>query len=477
MSHRNAHWRRRNVKSLSEALSWAFGKDRATLLVAAITLFAVVARAQQPQPLTGVWRSDGYGYVVKIDADSLHIYQVTAISCMAAFDAKRSRTTGSGQLFAGDGGQPGILFLPGSNANEIRLHEGGAASDIIFQRALRLPQNCAHPPATDAATTFDVFWQTFREQYPFFAAKQIDWDKVRITERPRAVGATPESLFAVLRGMIEPLHDAHTGLGSPDNSALRFGGRRVDPDTIGARGRTRAEEILQTRYLKTPLRSWANGRVSFGMLHDSIGYLRITAFAGYAQGGGYDAMLNALDTALDTIFADTHAWRGLIIDVRINGGGADPLGLAIAARLTSAPYTAYAKVARADPVDARKMTPPQPSVVTPSTRPGWRGAVVELTSRYSVSAAETFTQALMLRRPAIERVGENTQGVFSDVLGRTLPNGWRFRLPNELFLTAQGTSFDGTGIPPTIAVPTMTTAELAEGRDRALERAMAVILK
>ncbi|MDQ6827995.1 MAG: S41 family peptidase [Gemmatimonadota bacterium] len=446
------------------------------MLALAIALLAPAARAQQAPALEGVWRSDGYGLVLKIDADSLHGYEVTAVGCLPAFQTKRTPHTGPGQLFA-DSGQLRLLLLPGASANEFRLHEAGAASDVIFQRALRLPDHCAVPSANDAVATFDVFWQTYREQYPFFAAKQIDWDQVRAANRPRAIGATPESLFAVLRGMIEPLRDAHTYIGSPDDRNLRYGGRRVDPDTIGARGRTRAEEIITTKYLRTKLHFFANGRVQFGMLPDSIGYLRITAFAGYVPGKGYEEAHAALEAALDTMFADTRGWRGLIIDVRINGGGADPLGLAIAARLTSTPYTAYAKVARADPVDAAKMTPPQPSVVTPSTRPGWRGPVAELTSRYSVSAAETFTQALMGRRPAIERVGENTQGVFSDVLGRKLPNGWRFGLPNELFLTAQGTSFDGAGIPPTIAVPTMTTAELTEGKDRALERAMAVIRK
>jgi hypothetical protein len=50
-----------------------------------------------------------------------------------------------------------------------------------------------------------------------------------------------------------------------------------------------------------------------------------------------------------------------------------------------------------------------------------------------VSAAETFTQALMRRRPKIVRVGENTQGVFSDVLGRRLPNGMAARLTRPVF--------------------------------------------
>jgi C-terminal processing protease CtpA/Prc len=120
------------------------------------------------------------------------------------------------------------------------------------------------------------------------------------------------------------------------------------------------------------------------------------------------------------------------------------------------------------------MTERQPSVVSPSTRPGWHGPVVELTSRYSVSAAETFTQALMNRQPTVTRVGQNTQGVFSDVLGRRLPNGWRFGLPNERFVT-NGMSYDGPGIPPTIAVPVFPPSDLANGRDGAIEKALELL--
>jgi C-terminal processing protease CtpA/Prc len=49
------------------------------------------------------------------------------------------------------------------------------------------------------------------------------------------------------------------------------------------------------------------------------------------------------------------------------------------------------------------------------------------------------------------RIGLNTQGVFSDVLGRKLPNGWSFGLPNEVYPTKDGKAFDGAGIPPDLA--------------------------
>jgi len=438
-------------------------------------LLAARASALGAQTLEGTWRSEGYGWVIDIHGDSLRAREVTAVSCIASFRAHRDSTAAAGAIaaFTFDGSPTTMQVLSGGSADRLRLHLEGSASDYVIRRG-GAPPSCDHETPKDALTSFDVFWQNYAEHYPFFAQRHVSWDSVRAAYRPRAASASPEELFEIFRSIIEPLHDAHTFLQARDINK-GTGGGRDDPDPIGPNGRTRIAEIITTKYLRGPLKPYAQGRVSFGYLPDSIGYLRITAFSGYTQERSYRSMAAALESALDTIFADTRGWSGLIIDVRINGGGADPLGLAIAARLTSAPYPAYAKVARSDPSDPTKMTERQPSVVTPSQRPGWRGPVVELTSRYSVSAAETFTQALMGRRPAVARVGENTQGVFSDVLGRTLPNGWRMGLPNELFLTEQGTSFDGPGIPPTVAVPTFTKGDLEAGRDPGLERAMALM--
>jgi C-terminal processing protease CtpA/Prc len=93
----------------------------------------------------------------------------------------------------------------------------------------------------------------------------------------------------------------------------------------------------------------------------------------------------------------------------------------------------------------------------------------------TISAGETFTQALMGRTPGVLRVGESTQGVFSDVLGRELPNGWSFGLPNEVFRTAQGRTFDGAGIPPDMIVPVFADDDVAARRDPAMAKALELL--
>ena len=65
--------------------------------------------------------------------------------------------------------------------------------------------------------------------------------------------------------------------------------------------------------------------------------------------------------------------------------------------------------------------------------------------------------------------------MFSDVLVRRLPNGWRFGLPNEIYLTKDGQAFDGAGVPPDIAVPIFPAEDLSNGRDSVLDKALVLL--
>jgi hypothetical protein len=319
-----------------------------------------------------------------------------------------------------------------------------------------------------------VFAQTWAEHYPFFAEKKTDWARTVAENRSRvSETTTPRQLFQILSGMIAPFEDAHSSINA-SSIQRQFFGSRSSPSFLNSAAEREEGWALVSPHLTGTLRTFCQGRVEFGMLGADVGYLRIRSFSGYSSDGSFENGLVALEAALDTAFANAGSWKGLVIDVRVNGGGSDAYGLAIARRLTATPYTAYAKQARSDPADPTKWTPEQPSVVQPSNRPSFHGPVVELIGIQSISAAETFTQALMNREPRITRVGETTQGVFSDVLSRTLPNGWRFGLANERFVT-NGKYYDHVGIAPDIPVESLTPAARATGRDAAIERALAFL--
>ena len=425
------------------------------------------------QSLDGNWESEGYGYYFSIVGTELEAYEVTAISCIFGFGGIRqaeSATDGNVTFKMID--EP-VTFTIGTTreGDEGRLHFDGTASDIVIHRLSSPPSSCDKPSANTPQSNFDIFVQTWAELYGFFDLKNANWPAIVKFHRLQVSdGTTPKELFRILTNMIEPFEDAHTYIRA-ESIGERWSTARRTSTWLDRADRLGAFQISEDRYLRTPLRSWCNGQIEFGMLVDAVAYLRLRSFEGFGEGPGFESGLIALEFALDEIFANASAWSGLAIDVRINGGGYDPYGLAIASRLATREYLAYSKQASADPENPTKWTGSQPSWVLPSSRPGFRGEVVELIGIHSVSAAETFTQALFGRDPNVIRVGENTQGVFSDVQRRQLPNGWLFGLPNERFVT-DGKSYDGLGIPPNIEILVFPIADLENSRDGAIEKAL-----
>ncbi|MEW2615764.1 S41 family peptidase [Streptomyces sp. NPDC047880] len=432
--------------------------------------------------LQGLWQSTGYGTVVSVRGHHLRTYETTRVSCLpGSLEAEQSgssRAGGALDFTPADSEQAGRITLApdtGDNSDVIRLRFADNAGFRTLHRIHELPARCGRRPPTDPRSVFDTFWQTYAENYPSFTAKGIDWTAVRDHYRPAVTADTTDAeLFGILKRMIEPLHDAHTAIASGRHQHFtghQAGTKAPTSDTV-----TRIEKAT-TASVGTPQRRWGRGAIGYADLPHRIGYLRITRFSGFTENGDHARDRAELDKALDAVFTEARtrgprALRALVIDLRFNGGGSDALGLRIASRLTAHPYTAYTKRARDNTVGAERFTSAQPIGVSPrSGGPVYTGPLAVLTGRLTVSAGETFTQALMNRTPAPVRIGENTQGALSDTMDRVLPNGWSFTLPNEKYLASMGEAFDGAGIPPTIRVPVFTDADFAARRDSALTRA------
>ena len=459
---------------------------RHTLLI--VALISTVSACSDPKTdkadtpatsagLSGVWKSDGYGFVFVANGDTLQAYEVTQTTCVSSSKMIRRAETAPGiEAVYADKDQV-FLLKASADSNEKRLHGAGSASDMVIRRIAARPATCDQPTPDTPGGNFEVFAQTWAEHYILFDEKRANWPAVVAKARARVTAATkPEELFEIFQGMIAPFEDAHTMI-IAESIKRRYHALRQGTDRLIKHGfkdfmTKDLPPVLAVTdsKLQGPLQKWCNEQIQYGHLDDSTGYLRILSEGDYTKEGDFAGGLVALEAALDTIFADRKL-KGLVVDVRINVGGADPYGLALASRLATSEYVAYSKQARIDPIDHTKWTPSQPSLVRPSTRPGFKGPVVELIGPLTISAGETMTQALMGRTPKVIRIGENTQGVFSDVLFRSLPNGWHFGLPNEVFRTPEGKTFDGPGIPPDIAVPVFADRDLAAGRDPGLERA------
>ncbi len=416
--------------------------------------------ANDSHSLDGFWRSDGYGYVLEIDGATTTLYEETSVSCIPVSS---------------------VVPVKSTSPDTAQLTTRGRVGAINLHRIDRLPGTHRANSKNDPIAAFEIFAATFSAHYPFFENRNVDWPWMTKTHRLRvSESTTDEQLANIFADMIAPLGDAHTNI-VLDESFVFQSGRPGSAVASYAEFASFLESVTAStaRYLGVEIETLGNGLISYADLPDGIGYLRIIAFDGFSDSGRFVDDQAELTAALDEIFANNRiaTWRGLIIDIRVNGGGSDELSLQLAGRLTDVGYRAFAKQARNDAVDPTKFTAAHVVDVQPSPGNRFTGPVVLLTASLTISASETFTLATLNRQPAPIRIGGNTQGVFSDVLQRSLPGCTvSFCLPNEDFVTEDGVSFDRFGIPPDICVPTFSDTELADGRDTALDTACRVIL-
>jgi C-terminal processing protease CtpA/Prc len=287
---------------------------------------------------------------------------------------------------------------------------------------------------------------------------------------------TPLELFDLLESLLAPLHDLHTSLSAPDlkRSSREFW--RAAPESVmasgfrglNAEGITRLFRPVKDAYPMMTLRSFCEGQLLYGHLDKRIGYLRILSFGGYSATGDNVGTLNG---AFDTIFSDPDL-SGLVIDLRVNLGGNDRLGLAVASRLAQHPYPAY-RIERRLP--GNRWEASNTAAVEPSAPPRFAGPVVALISPLTMSAGEIFALALMGRTPHVTTIGEDTQGLLGGIIGRHLPNGWLFALPNTRIVSPEGRSFEAKGLPPEIHIPAYGEARRSRNGDPALVMAIEVV--
>lgn len=430
-----------------------------------------------------MWRTDGYGTIVRLASGVMTTYDTTSISCLVnnLSGVASGKPGPGGSLTFTDNDGTVSSFTPGPGADRARWRIDANVNSRALIRLPALPAACSAPTPNTPGEVFDIFWQTFAENYPFFARHGVDWNEFYRRYRPTVTATTtPTQLTGILADMIEPLHDAHVGLVTDTTVVTtQRPGTSAPTSQLDAQALALVEKADLAASGAT-LRTWCQGKLAYADLPGSFGYLRVSGFTGFTSADTFAANKAAFDAALDDILTPTrthgpHRLRGLIIDVRVNGGGDDPLGIDLASRLTAEPFLAYAKRVRDNPVDPDGYTAPQPIFVQPGGTTRYTGPITILTAGSTVSAGEAFTQAMLDRTPKPVLIGENTQGVFSDMLDRQLPNGWWFALPDEEYLTPTGTTYDITGIPPDLAVPTLTPEQFADGTDPTFRTALSAL--
>jgi hypothetical protein len=305
------------------------------------------------------------------------------------------------------------------------------------------------PPAEFAAQ-FDSLWATFDREYSYFDYKQIDWNALRTTFRPRALAATDQSGFiGVIREMLGHLHDLHVVLRDPGGVAMAT----YDPQAF-----VNVDRAVWQQYIGRANWTQGQGDWGYGVL-DGVPYIAI---------GGWNATsIRAAD--FDTALERFRTEPRLILDVRMNGGGSDQLAFDIAGRFARGSVnTGYVRF-RSGPSHA-DFGPPIPRALNPRGAWQYTGAVLLLIGRRCASSNESFIAA-MRQLPNVTLVGDRTAGSSGNPGTFPLANGWTYSVSRWIEYTVDGQVIEDVGLSPGVFV-TATAADFAQGRDPVLEWAL-----
>ncbi|MEJ2622096.1 MAG: S41 family peptidase [Candidatus Thiodiazotropha sp.] len=211
-----------------------------------------------------------------------------------------------------------------------------------------------------------------------------------------------------------------------------------------------------------------SGQFLWGTIGGVVGYLRVASMTGLSE-DEFDAEsdLPATKEIMTSILTDLKNTHAMIVDVRVNDGGEDAVGLTIAGFFTDQKRLAVSKFAR----PASGPTELVDAYIKPLNDTPYLNPVAVIGAPDTASAAEIFLMAMSLL-PQTTLVGENSNGILSDILPKTLPNGWEVGLSNEVYLDANGVSHEVTGVPPAVTAPTFSLQAIEEGRDAAIDSAL-----
>lgn len=423
----------------------------------------------------GVWRSQGYGYVMKVDADGMNLFDVNQKGCVTK--AIDSADIASHMAIFSDINKDHIVVSPTNHSTQYHFDR------LDGEKAKAVLANCMKASNKKVMDNFEYFSQTMAEHYAFFDVYEQDWAKIVSHSRGKiTANMSEEALFTLFSDMLKDLDDAHLFLtGEVNGSAKRFSpnqSRILRPALDAAYDKQQSidnprafrrhwYESYKTQVRSSILKDSANdiGQFIIWGTIDNVGYINLQRMQGFSDSGSIQDDVAAIRKAMDVIMASLEQTDAVIIDITANGGGHDEVGLAIARYFNSQRRVAYSKSAKGGP------QPSQVFYLESAFGKAYTKPVYLVTSDHTVSAAETFTMA-MRSIPHVTHVGDTTRGAHSDILDKTLPNGWNLGLSNEVYTDADGEISEGRGLVPEWKLPVFGGADVFTSHTQAIASLM-----
>lgn len=329
----------------------------------------------------------------------------------------------------------------------VTVPDGSARADVtIFLSqtgTLRVRQVGLEPVGPEQS--FSLLVDEMARYYSFLQLKGIDWRKEAESVRDAAERAgTPEDFAAAVRPLLERLHDLHVTMQLPGGEPV---GTFRSQGTANFDARSIAKRLKDVRQI---------GRLGFiGRTSEGYGYAAIGSLS--ADRETARRFLEALDGLLDA--------PGLILDLRVNGGGAEPLAQEIVSRFAKSPVLYAKNQVRSGP-EASDLMVVSERTLQPHASVHYGGPLAVLIGPKCISSGEGM--ALMLAAlPHARLIGRPTQGASGNPRPIRLPNGVTVNYSTWLSLTPDGDAIEGKGVQPDVVTDDDPTGEA--GLEAAIE--------
>ncbi|MEP3209580.1 MAG: S41 family peptidase [Maribacter sp.] len=357
-------------------------------------------------------------------------------------------------------------------SNDTILIKDGVKVFKLFRSDTDFVQKVNDSLANDPKYNFEVLWNTFNEQYCYFKERNIDWDTMYETYAPQVKADTePLELFLLFEKMLGEINDGHISIDVPDALEEAYQKQKAHTPTANAEDvpkglEKKVKNLVIEKHLKK-LGEFNQGELQWGMVNDDVAYIQTSNMISWAHYQSANSKpkeefweewwgrLNEADNyhedvaegarfMMDSIVGTIENAKACIIDLRFNGGGFDDASIEILNHFVSQETAMGTKKVRL----GQGFTEKHLITLTPSKKT-FKRKVFVLTSHQTASAAEVLVLGSK-EIPNARTVGSTTEGVFSDILNKRLPNGWNYGLSNMIYESMEGVSYEEVGITPDV---------------------------
>lgn len=307
-------------------------------------------------------------------------------------------------------------------------------------------------PKNDPVANFEHLWSDVKSRYSYFELKAIDWDSIYSVFRPKVTSDTDDKkLFKILGDMLYELRDGHVNLTSTFDRSRNWNWY-LDYEPNFNETIVERNYLRKTHFITGPLKN---------QLIDSVLYVYYASFGDKISNGN-----------LNELVGRASGLKGVIVDVRSNGGGSLSNAWLLASCFAQDKVVYARERVKIGPKE-NDFSQWSDMILKPKDGKRFEGPVVLLCNRQCYSAASFFAQ-MMRTLPNVTLIGDQTGGGGGVPASGEMLNGWRYRMSVTQTVTPDGIHIE-PGVPVDVKI-SLDPADERKGKDTMIEKALEIIL-